>query len=185
MQRSQYKQLVSFEEEWSQYLKEFRQESAKKMQETKYLKKSKLIQEENQYLNKTRRNSVITSPWLRELLEKKKWLIRDKQFDEAIKVSNEINREKVKISELKEESNETALHKKLQKLGAQTNRYLGAIEKNYQFDYNRLMSKKKEGESIMRIRMKKLREEANRKLGEHYRSEINRLKSSFYLVANH
>jgi len=47
------------------------------------------------------------------------------------------------------------------------------------------MSKKKEGEAIMRIRMKKLREEANRKLNDHYRSEMNRLRSSFFMVANH
>jgi len=52
-------------------------------------------------------------------------------------------------------------------------------------DFSRLMSKKKEGEAIMRIRMKKLREEANRKLNDHYRSEMNRLRSSFFMVANH
>lgn len=37
----------------------------------------------------------------------------------------------------------------------------------------------------MKIRMRKLREEANKKLNEHYKSEITRLKSSFYMVANH
>jgi hypothetical protein len=77
------------------------------------------------------------------------------------------------------------LNKKLQILSSQTNRYLGAVEKNLQLNFTRLISKKKEGESIMKIRMKKLREEANRKLNDHFRSEINRLKSSFYLAANH
>ena len=37
----------------------------------------------------------------------------------------------------------------------------------------------------MRIRMKKLREEANKKLNEHYRTEMHRLRSSFYMVVNH
>lgn len=65
------------------------------------------------------------------------------------------------------------------------NRYIGAIEKNLEVNLNRLISKKKEGENIMKIRMKNLREEANRKLSEHYRTEVNRLRNSFYIAANH
>ena len=70
----------------------------------------------------------------------------------------------MKLSEYKEEENENVLNKKLKKLNTQNNRYIGAVEKNLEINFNRLLSKKKEGESIMKIRMKKLREEATRKL---------------------
>lgn len=56
----------------------------KKLQETRYIKKSKIVEEENKYLAKMRKTSVVTSPWLRQLMEKKKWLIHDKKYDDAI-----------------------------------------------------------------------------------------------------
>lgn len=37
----------------------------------------------------------------------------------------------------------------------------------------------------MKVRMKSLRDEANRKLSEHFKGEINRLRNSFYIAANH
>jgi len=41
---------------------------------------------------------------------------------------------------------------------------------NMTVNFNKLMWKKKEGESIMKIRMKSLRDEAQRKLTEHLRT---------------
>lgn len=76
----------------------------------------------------------------------------------------------MKLNEHKEEMNEALLHKKLQKISNKTNKYLGAVENNLQTNFNRLLSKKKEGESMMKIKMKKLREEATRKLNEHFKN---------------
>lgn len=39
MQKSQEKQFVGFEEQWNSYIKEFREETIKRLQETKYMKK--------------------------------------------------------------------------------------------------------------------------------------------------
>ena len=50
---------------------------------------------------------------------------------------------------------------------------------------NKLMTKKKEGENIMRVRMKNLKEEAQRKLTDHYKTEIHRLRTSFNMIMNH
>ena len=46
-----------------------------------------------------RRNSLITSPTLRELLEKKKWLVKEGKYAEAIKINYLIEAEKRKIEE--------------------------------------------------------------------------------------
>lgn len=43
MHFSQEKQFRSFEEEWKNYLREFQVETSRRLQETKYLKKSKII----------------------------------------------------------------------------------------------------------------------------------------------
>lgn len=90
MQVSQEKQFRSFEEEWKNYLKQFREEASRRMQETKHSKKSKIVEEQVKFLNKIRKNIVITSPRLRQLVEKKKWLIHEKKFEEAITVNNQI-----------------------------------------------------------------------------------------------
>jgi hypothetical protein len=97
------------------------------LQETRYLKKSKIAEEQNKFIAKVRKNNVITSPRLRELVERRKWLIQDKKYDNAIEVNNEISREREKLSEYKEESNDQILTKKLEKLASNTNRYIGAI----------------------------------------------------------
>ena len=124
MQKSQEKQFHSFEEEWKTYLKEFRGETVKRLHETKYLKKEKIIQEENRFLSKLKKSAVLTSPWLRQLIEKKKWLIHEKKFEEAIDVGHEINRERLKLNDFREEANEVVLNKKLGKLANKTNRYI-------------------------------------------------------------
>ena len=42
MQVSQEKQFRSFEEEWKNYLKQFREEASRRLQETMHSKKSKI-----------------------------------------------------------------------------------------------------------------------------------------------
>lgn len=44
-----------------------------------------------------RRHSVVTSPKLVELLERKKWLVKDGRYSDAIKVNYMIEGEKKKI----------------------------------------------------------------------------------------
>lgn len=170
MHASQEKQFAVFEEEWQHYLKEFKEETSRRMKQTRYARNSQLAEEETKYIAKSRRHSVLTSPRINELLDRKRWLIKDKRYDNAIEVSQQISRERARISECRQQAHGEVLTKKLEKLANKTNQYLGAIEQNLEVNLNRLISKKKEGENIMKLRMKNLREEAHRKLNEHYRN---------------
>jgi hypothetical protein len=71
------------------------------MQETKYNRKSQIIEEENKFLKKVRRNSVLTSPRMTELTERKRLLIRDKRYQNAIEINYELARERERLSESK------------------------------------------------------------------------------------
>ena len=78
-----------------------------------------------------------------------------------------IKAEEERLRSEREETNYKILEKKLQKLSSSKNRYLKAMESNLQVNMDRLVSKKKEGENIMRLRMRNLRSEAHRKLSQH------------------
>lgn len=126
-----------------------------------------------------RRNSLITSTKLRELVEKKKWLVKEGKFSDAIQINYLIEGERKKIEEQKEESLDYTLRKRVQSMKKKNDSAMSYIQASMSVNMNKLLAKKKEGEHLMQLRMKNLREEAEKKLNDHLRSELGRLKALF------
>lgn len=77
------------------------------------------------------------------------------------------------------------MRKKIQSLKKKNQTTMDYIEMEMQTNMNKLLFKKKEGENIMKIRMKSLRSEAQKKLNDHLRNELGRLRSSFHMAAKY
>ena len=98
MSRSQEKQYLSFEEEWKNYLEEFEFQTFQKIKRTRREKLRELAVESSRLEDHARRTSVMASPRLRELSEKKKWMVRDGRYNRALDVAEEISQEKRRLS---------------------------------------------------------------------------------------
>lgn len=59
------------------------------------------------------------------------------------------------------------------------------IQSEMTTNMHKLLLKKKEGEHLMKIKMKNLREEAQKKLNDHLRGELTKLRMSFSRVAKY
>lgn len=77
------------------------------------------------------------------------------------------------------------MRKKIQSLKKKNQTTMDYIEMEMQTNMNKLLFKKKEGENIMKIRMRSLRSEAQKKLNDHLRNELGRLRSSFQMAAKY
>lgn len=97
MNRSQYKQFMNFEEEWKKYLEEFRMQSHDRINKTKTHKLKELSSETQRMIENGRKNLIITSPKLRELSERKKWLVKDGNYHDAIRINHQIEQEKRRL----------------------------------------------------------------------------------------
>ena len=126
-----------------------------------------------------RRHSIITSSKLRELLEKKKWLVKEGKYADAIKINYLIEEEKKKIEEHNEESLDYAFRKRVKTLKKKNETAMSYMQDEMTTNMHKLLHKKKEGENLMKIKMKNLREEAQRKLNEHLRGELTKIRASF------
>lgn len=135
-------------------------------------------------MNLARKTAIITSPKLKQLEDKKKWLIKDRRYSNALRVNEMIKQEKGKLLDNREEKLSLLLEKKIEMVNDQNKKIFDYVQSNLKMNLDRLISKKKEGENIMRIRMKSLKAQAQRKLSQHYRNEINRLRSSFFMAAS-
>lgn len=104
-----------------------------------------------------RRNSLVTSTKLRELVEKKKWLVKEGKFSDAIQINYLIDGERKKIEEQKEESLDYTLRKRVQSMKKKNESAMNYIQASMSVNMNKLLAKKKEGEHLMQLRMKNLR----------------------------
>ena len=104
-----------------------------------------------------RRYSVLTSTKLTELEDKKKKLVSSGNYSEAIKMKTNIHREKQTIQNSQFNKTQFIVAKRSETLKHKTDRLMENTLMNVKMGKNRMINKKKEGESIMKIRMKSIR----------------------------
>lgn len=90
-----------------------------------------------------------------------------------------IESEKKKIQDYKEESFDHTLRRRVQSMKKKNESALSYFQASMNLNMNKLLAKKKEGEHLMQLRMKNLKEQAEKKLTDHLRGELGRLKAMF------
>ena len=184
MQRSQQEQFRCFEEEWEGYLREFQQETVRRMRETAQATSREVAEQESSFRVRMEKQTRRQSPRLGQLQDRKARLVGRKEFEEAMRVNARIEEERERLEEEQARKQEELLRRKVGKLARRTDQQLSTLRRSLQVNMDRLVAKKREGQHIMRIRIKNLSHEANRKLSQHYSTEMDRLRHSLHLAAN-
>ena len=115
---------------------------------------------------------------LRELVYRKDQLVRQKELGKAVEVARLVRGEQERLRLEREEARRSLLEKRLKRLSESAGREIKGVERSLEANWERLVKKKEEGAHIMKVRMRKLREEATRKLTHHETTQLSELRQS-------